>query len=114
MGWDLDYYMTCLYRVTRTPEELRAQFGEAPLGEPFFEKDPERMCKMIRQTKRPCLAFKLMGAGRNTRSTQTVESAFRFAFQNIKPTDAAIVGMYPRWKDEPAENAELVRRILKS
>jgi len=111
-GWDVDYYMTCFYRVSRTAEEARKEFGEAPLGETFFEKDPERMCKMIRQTRKPCLAFKVLGAGRSIGSTQAVESALRFALTNIKPTDAIIVGMFPRWKDEVKENIELVRRIL--
>jgi hypothetical protein len=107
-GWDVDYYQACLYRVTRTPEEARAEFGEAPMGEIYMEKDPERMCKMIRQTKKPCLAFKLLAAGR---SINNPEAAFRFALANIKPTDAVIVGMYPRFKDEVTENAGLVRRI---
>ncbi len=111
-GWDLDYYQACLYRVTRTPEESRAQFGEAPIGETFMEKDPERMCKMLRATKRPCLAFKLLGAGRTSNSPQQVEKAFRFAYSNIKPGDAAIIGMFPRYKDEVKENSDLVRRIL--
>lgn len=111
-GWDNDFYMTCLYRVTRTAEETRAQFGEAPLGETFFEKDPERMCKMVRQTKKMCFAFKLLGAGRNIDSPQVLERAVRFAYANIKPGDAAIIGMCPKFKDEPKENAELVRRIL--
>ena len=39
-----------------------------------------------------------------------VERAFRQTFQSIKPTDAVIVGMYNEFNDEPAENAELVRR----
>jgi len=111
-NWDVDYYQCCLYRVTRTPEEARAEFGEAPIGETFMEKDPERMCKMIRQTRKPCLAFKLFGAGRTSTSSAHVERAFGFAFANIKPTDAVIVGMYPRFKDEVRENAEVVRRIL--
>jgi hypothetical protein len=111
-GWDIDYYMTCLYRVSRTPEEARKELGEAPLGETFLEKDPERMCKAIRQTRKPCLAFKVLGAGRNISSGGAIESAFRFALTNIKPTDAIIVGMFPRFKDEPKENADLVRRIL--
>jgi len=113
-GWDLDYYQACLYRVTRTPEESREQFGEAPIGETFMEKDPERMCKMIRQTKRPCLAFKLLGAGRTSNTPQQVEKAFRFAYANIKPGDAAIIGMFPKYRDEVKENAELARRILVS
>jgi hypothetical protein len=108
-GWDVDYYQCCLYRVTRTPEESRAEFREAPVGETYMERDPERMCKMIRQTKKPCLAFKLFGAGR---ATGNPEEVFRFVFANIKPTDAVIVGTFPRFKDEVAENTALVRRVL--
>jgi hypothetical protein len=111
-GWDIDYYQACLYRVTRMPEEVRAQWGDAPLGEIYLEKDPERMCKVIRATKKPCLAFKLLAAGRRISSPEQVEHAFRFAFQNIKPTDAVIVGMFPKFKDEVRENTELTRRIL--
>ena len=65
---------------------------------------------MIRQTRRPCLAFKILAAGRATRSPQAVSDAFRFAFEHIKPEDCVIVGMYPRFKAEIAENAELTRR----
>jgi hypothetical protein len=111
-NWDIDYYMTCLYRVSRTPEQARQEFGEAPLGETFMEKDPERMTKMIRATKRPCLAFKMLGAGRNINGPDGVEKAFRYAYSNIKPGDAAIIGMYPRFRDEVKENTELVRKIL--
>ena len=110
-GWDLDYYQTCFYRVTRTADEAREAFGEAPIGEIYMEKDPERMCRMIRQTKKPCLAFKLFGAGRLLRPGQ-VEAAFRFAFANIKPTDPAIVGMFPKYSDQVGENTALVRKIL--
>ena len=110
--WEADYYQCCLYRVSRTPEEARAEFGEAPLGETLMEKDPERMYKMIGQTRKPCLAFKLFGAGRTSGSPAEVERAFRLTLANIKPNVAAIVGMYPRFKDEVAENTALVRRIL--
>jgi hypothetical protein len=111
-NWDVDYFQTCLYRVSRTVEEAREEFREAPIGETYMEKDPERMCKMIRATKKPCLAFKVFGAGRTINSTEAVEKAIRFAYTNIKPTDAVIIGTYPKFKDEMKENAELVRRIL--
>jgi len=113
-GWENDYYMTCMYRVSRPPEEARERFGEAPLGELYYEKDPARMCEMVRRTRKTCFAFKLLGAGRNIRSPQTVEQAFRFVLSNIKPQDAVIVGMFPKFRDEMRENAELVRRILVS
>ena len=56
----------------------------------------------------------LQAVRRRTRQRlpEQVERAFRFALAGIKPTDAVIVGMYPRFKDEVRENTELVRRIL--
>lgn len=111
-GWDVSYYMTCMYRVSRTPDEARQEFGEAPMGEIYMERDPDRMTKMVRATKRPCLAFKIFAAGRAISSPQRVEQAMRFVYANIKPGDAVIVGMFPRFKDEPAENTALARKIL--
>ncbi len=111
-GWPVDYYMACFYHVTRTPEQTRALMnGERPLGEPFLEKDPERMTRVIRQTSKPCLGFKILAAGRAGGSREQIEAAFRFAFANIKPGDAVIVGMWPKFKDEIAENCDIVRKI---
>jgi hypothetical protein len=111
-GWPVDYYMTCLYRVSRTAEETRAiSNGERALGEAFLEKDPARMTAMIRKTSKPCLAFKLLGAGRAGYPREAIEAAFRFAYSNIKPGDACIVGMWPKFKDEIAENCDIVRQI---
>lgn len=112
-GWDVDYYMACLYERHRTGDELRSLLGEVPVpvGEVYLSGDPARMCKVMRQTAKPCLAFKILAAGRLCEHPQQVEQAFRFAFANIKPNDAVIVGMYPRYSDQPGENAELTRRF---
>jgi hypothetical protein len=111
-GWDIDYYMCCFYRVSRSREEARALMGgEAPLGETFLEKDPVRMTKAIRQTKRPVLGFKILGAGRAGYTRDKIEDAFRFAYANIKPTDAVIVGMWPKFKNEVEENTSIARAL---
>ena len=86
--------------------------GEMPVGETYLEKDPERMFKMIRQTRKTCLAFKLLAAGRLINSPQQVEQVIKRTIENIKPKDCMIMGMYPRFKDEVRENAETVRRLL--
>lgn len=113
-GWQVDFYMACFYRLTRTPQEIRAITTEIPLpaAEVYLEGDPERMCRVIRQTRKPCLGFKILAAGRKCDSPAAVEQAFRFAFDNIKSTDCVIVGMFPKFQDQITANADLVRRIV--
>lgn len=79
-------------------------------GDIYMQSDPPRMYKVLRQTKKPCFAFKVLAAGRI--ADRGIEQAFRTAFESIKPTDAIYVGMFPKFKDEVRENAEIVHRIL--
>jgi hypothetical protein len=116
-GWDVDFYMGCVYNRTRTPDELRALLnGELPLPqtEVYLEKDPQRMFAVMRKAKKNCFAFKVLAAGRRARSNDEVNAAFRAAFAGIKANDCVIVGHYPRFKNEIQENAERVRAILPS
>ena len=78
-GWQLDYYMTCVYERHRTADELKKLLGKVPLpvGEVYLAEDPPRMFQAMRQTKRPCLAFKILAAGRLSEHTGLVEQAFR-------------------------------------
>jgi hypothetical protein len=69
------------------------------------------MCAAVRRVRKPCLVYKLLAAGRQCGSPGEIRQAFEFAYQNIKPTDAAIVGMYPRYSDQISENTRLVREI---
>jgi len=103
-GWEADLYQCCLYYVTRPQEEIRAKLGSVPLGEPFLDKDRDTMLDVIRQVKKPCLAFKILGAQRLCETDYGVEEAFADALRRIKKTDAIIVGMWPRFKDEISEN----------
>jgi hypothetical protein len=48
----------------------------------------------------------------NDHSPQEVRECFEFAFSNIKPTDPAIVGMYPRYSDQVAEDTRIARQLL--
>jgi hypothetical protein len=112
LGWENDFYMTSLYYITRTTAELKQIYGDTLVqrDEPFAHGDPARMCEQIRATKKPCLAFKLLAAGRVCWSRQSIDTAFQFAYRNIKPGDAAIVGMFPILTDEVSENANLARK----
>jgi len=112
-GWDVDFYAGCVYNVTRTKDEWRKVLGgellEMP-GELYLQSDPPRMYRFMRQTRKPCFAYKILAAGRI--DERGMDEAFRTAFASIKPADAVFVGMFPRVKDEVRENAERVCRIL--
>lgn len=109
-GWDLDFYMGCVYRKSRNNEELMEIMSEAPIGEIYLPSDPPRMCETISKATKTCLAFKILAAGRTCNSPEQVQKAFKFVLGHIKCTDAVIVGMYPRYTDQIKENADLVRK----
>jgi hypothetical protein len=115
-GWDVDFYTLCAYNRTRTPDELRKMLGVVPLppSEVYLESDPPVAYRVARQTQKTCFLFKILAAGRLTRSPQSIDEAFATALANIKPKDCIVVGMYPRYKDEVKENANRVRQILNS
>ena len=111
-AWDVDYYMTCLYYLTRPKEELRAILGgDLPLGEIYLPSDPPRMFKVIQATAKPCLAYKILAAGRRIGTPAEVRQCFETALGNIKPTDAVLVGMYQQFGDQVGDNAKLVQEI---
>jgi hypothetical protein len=104
LGWDVDFYAGCAYNIRRTPEEFRKLLGgELPelQSNIFLQDDPPRMYRFMRQTKKPCVAYKILAAGR----VSNPEQAFRRAFESIKPTDFVCVGMFPCEKDEVKEDA---------
>jgi hypothetical protein len=111
-GWSVDYYMCCLYYRTRSAEEYRKMLGDdLPLGEIYLPSDPPRMFKVVRSVKKPCLVYKVLAAGRRIGNKAEVRECFKIALENIKPTDALIVGMYQQFGDQVGENAALVREL---
>ena len=111
-GWDVDFFMCCVYQRHRTREELMKLMGQVPIPIPevYLEGDPARMFEVIRQTDKTCLAFKILAAGRLCEQQETVEEAFKRTFQQIKTNDAVIIGMYTEYEDQVALNAQYVKK----
>ena len=109
-SWDVDFYMTSFYNLAKQAKHMQATEGFKE--ETFDDSDSEAMISQIRRTSKPCLAFKVLGAGRKTSSRKELTRAFSYAFKNIKPIDAVVVGMFQKYKNEVRENAGIVRQIL--
>jgi len=110
-NWDVDFFAGCVYYRTRPREEWKKALGGELVemqGDCYLQSDPPKMYRVLRASKKPCFAFKIMAAGR----VSNAEQAFRTAYESIKPTDSVFIGMFPRIKDEVHENAERVQRIL--
>jgi len=108
--WDVDFFMTSWYNLAKGEKHVQATQGFKE--EVFDDNDSQVMINQIQSTSKPCLVFKILGAGRKTSSPQDLESAFRYTFDSIKPSDAVIVGMYQKNFNQVQENADLVKRIL--
>lgn len=111
--WPVDFFMTCFHYLTRTREELAKMppVITLPIGYSFFAADPATMTQVARQVKQPCLGFKILAAGRRCHDKRSIQEAFQFAFEHLKPTDGVIVGMYPRFQDQVRENAAYARQF---
>ena len=134
--WDVDYYMTCLYKYGRTHAEWLEAFKSNPemlpveIGWPYEESDaqsaptrwsnlyggevafvagdPPEMLKVVQQTRKPCFVYKLLACGRLCQRQDAVEARFKYIMANIKSTDAVVVGMWDKYFDEYAINKEYV------
>ncbi len=115
-GWEVDFFMTCFYFLTRKepPPGAAKEPATLSVSYQFYANDPLGMTAVVRQVKQPCLGFKILAAGRKCGSEQSVRDAFKFAFEHIKPSDGVIVGMYPRFTDEIGTNAGFVRELGKT
>ncbi len=107
-----DFYMASLHYLSRRPEDWKRDIGHVPVGEAYIASDREAMCTVVRKVSKPTLVYKVLAAGRLCDSPQQVRGAFEFIFKNVKPTDAAIIGLYPRFHPEQiAEDTRIVREI---
>lgn len=107
-GWDVDFYMACFYNLSRQPRQSALVDAQAAAAneDKFPAEDPARMCAVIRETRKMCLAFKILAASRLCGTQQKVAQAFRFAFENIKSKDAVVAGMFPKHTDQISLNIE--------
>jgi len=113
-GWETDFYMGCFYNLARQYKSAPAAEQDAYARDHFPAGDPVRMAQTLRAVDKPCLGFNVLAASRNAQSPTDLRAAFEFAYANLKPTDAVVVGMYQKYKNQVAENARLVREILET
>jgi len=105
--WDVDFYMASFYNPRRANRDNPRPAHASKPEEVFVDSDRDTMCNVIRQTDKTVLAFKVLAGGRLAKGPAGVRSALAYAFANIKPTDAVVVGIFNKYRNQVAENALL-------
>jgi len=115
-NWDLDFYMVPFYNLsTRKPKTGESLPANATFGqETFHPDDPPLFCRFIQSTAKQCLAYKIMAAGRKCADQTQAAEAFKWAFARIKPQDCVVVGMFPKYVDQPALNVKYTVEAIKA
>lgn len=111
-AWDVDFYMTCVYNLSRTRGEQENLVSRHVDDELFWDPDREQMLSRVRRTSKPCLIFKVFGASRNCGSPSQMLDALRLVARYAKPVDAIVIGMFPKYKEQVNENCHLVKQAL--
>ena len=94
-----DFHAVCFFRCGSLHDGKGLQFKL---------RDVPEATACIRRIPKPCIGYKIMGAGRID-----PQMAFEYAFESIKDTDVVNVGMYRGDKDDMVEeNAAIVRDIF--
>jgi hypothetical protein len=105
-GWNPDFYMVCLYNIPGYKGKLGVDENEK-----FRQEDRAIALDVIAKVQRPCIAYKILAAGR-----MDPRVAFKEVFSRIKPTDGVNVGMFPpdgKTGDIVQENVDLVKEFSK-
>lgn len=107
-----DFYMAGLHYLSRDREDWIRDIGTVPVDEGWIASDPPNMAAAVRRVDKPSLVYKVLAAGRKCASEAEKRAAIKWAYNNIKPIDATIIGMYPRYSDQVTETATMVSEAL--
>ncbi|MBM4045692.1 MAG: HAD family hydrolase [Planctomycetes bacterium] len=97
-GFESDFYMLAIYNCGSL---------HSGKGERFNDEDVPVALEAIPSIPKPCIAYKVLAAGR-----KHPRDVFPRLYARIKPTDAVLVGMFP--KDNPRMVEENVRLALEA
>lgn len=117
--WGVDFYMACLYNARRQQRGQQSGFITGKSKQlVFYPEDKYEMFKVIQAVQKPFLVYKLLAGGQvfygkdPSEYPAIVERELRDAYQNMKPTDAGVIGVFQRDKNQIAEDAAIVAKIL--
>lgn len=114
-GWDVDFYMACMYNGRRNREGQESGFitGKSKSGLVFWPEDRPVMLETLKEVKKPIIAFKIfaggqMLVGREEAERRTlIRDTYDTIFSALKPDDFAVMGVFQKNHDQLTENVSV-------
>jgi hypothetical protein len=102
LGLNADFYLVCMYNITGYQGERGNEKEER-----FNDGDRKVALKVLKQLDKPCVAYKVMAAGR-----KSLEEGLRDVLGAIRETDGILIGMFPKDdKDMIKKNVDKVDNL---
>ncbi|MDR2747347.1 MAG: hypothetical protein LBB77_07875 [Treponema sp.] len=116
--WGLDFYMVCLQNSRKYEKEESTFLTGKEKTIVFRLDDRWDMFPAIRETRKPCIVFKIFAGGqlfydhREADIPGLIEKSMREVYGSIKDNDIVLVGAFQKYKNQIRENAEICGRVL--
>lgn len=116
--WGIDFYMASLYNARKNNRSESSFITGKPKSLVFYPNDRFLMYETVKQVQKPFLVYKIFAGGQvfygkaQEEIPEVAENFIKETFENIKPNDFAVVGVYQKDKNMLAENAEFAKKAL--
>ena len=116
--WGIDFYMASLYNARKNNREESSFITGKPKSLVFYPNDRFKAYEVIKQVQKPFLVYKIFAGGQvfhgktEEEIPAVAENVIKETFENIKPNDLAVIGVYQKYKNMLAENAESAVKYL--
>lgn len=114
-GWDFDFYFACMYNFRRNRDKEKSGFitGKPKDGIEVRYEDRGEMLDVLKDIKKPVIAFKIFAGGQlitaidQEEKRRRIKDAYNTIFTALKPNDFATIGIFQKYSDQLGENVEL-------
>ncbi len=114
-GWDIDFYMACMYNGRRNREGQESGFitGKSKSGLTFWPEDRPIMLETLKTVKKPIIAFKLFAGGQmlvgldEAARRAKIRETYDTVFGTLKPDDFGVMGVFQKHHDQLTENVSV-------
>lgn len=121
-GWDIDFYMACMYNLRKGREGEESGFitGKSKSGiHPIYPGDRAVMLDTLKSVTKPIIAFKIFAGGQmlvekpEAERRALIKDTYETIFSALKPDDFAVMGVFQKNFDQLSENVSVFNEWAK-